>query len=251
MRGRRRRVALAAIGPRLHQLDVVVAERPEERLRALERAGVVVGLEGARRVVDERAEPGEHRTVERLGDGAGVARVGGSQPEDEARHVEELDGEATAHLHLTPVEGHVLAGPATACPVAHCVGPVLADQGHGLVGRVGVRLRELLAIGVEHEAGDGGVGPRERFVHDLRAHDRVEEPGADDVVGLRAQVHREHPREEIGVVVPAADDLGRERRGGPRVHHVGVAGEPARLFALRLGVAVGHVGRRIDGQPRV
>ena len=78
------------------------------------------------------------------------------------------------------------------------------------------------------------------------ADDAVEEPGADDLVGLRPHVHREHAVEEVGVVDPARDDLRRERRRRPGVHHVGVADEPAGLTTLRLVVAVGHVGRRVD-----
>ena len=41
-------------------------------------------------------------------------------------------------------------------------------------------------------------------VLEVRAHDGVEQPRADDLGALRAQVHRERAREEVGVVVPAA-----------------------------------------------
>ena len=52
-----------AVGPALDQLEVVVAELPEERLGALERPGVVVAVEGGGGVVDQlgqrrRAWPG-------------------------------------------------------------------------------------------------------------------------------------------------------------------------------------------------
>ncbi len=56
------------VGAALHQLEVVVAEAPEEPLGAIERARVVVGVERRRRVRDQRGEAGEHRAVERLGD---------------------------------------------------------------------------------------------------------------------------------------------------------------------------------------
>ena len=88
-------------------------------------------------------------------------------------------------------------------------------------------------------------------VLELRAQDRGEEPGADDVVRLRAHVHRKHLGEEGRVLEPAARHVRRERRGGPGVHHVGVAGEAARLVPLVRPVAIGHVGRRIDRQPRL
>ena len=45
-----------AVGPRLHQLDVVVAERPEERLRDLERPRVVERLERGGRLVDDAGQ---------------------------------------------------------------------------------------------------------------------------------------------------------------------------------------------------
>ena len=69
-RGRGGLLVLDALAVRaaLDQLDVVVAERPEERLGALERAGVVVALEGVGGALHHVGERGEHRAVERLGD---------------------------------------------------------------------------------------------------------------------------------------------------------------------------------------
>ena len=59
----------APYGALLHELDVVVAERPEEPLGALERAGVVELLErGGRARRRASRERREHRPVERLGD---------------------------------------------------------------------------------------------------------------------------------------------------------------------------------------
>ena len=52
------RLALVAVGPALHQLEVVVAEAPEERLGALERPGVVVALERGGGLVDQRRPAG-------------------------------------------------------------------------------------------------------------------------------------------------------------------------------------------------
>src|SRR5439155_5149658 len=45
--------ALFAVPPSLHQLEVIVAEPPEERLRSLQRARVVVALERLGRLGDE------------------------------------------------------------------------------------------------------------------------------------------------------------------------------------------------------
>ncbi len=43
----------------------------------------------------------------------------------------------------------------------------------------------------------------------VAADDRGEQPRADDLVRLRAQVHREGAREQVGVVLPPAHDLRR------------------------------------------
>ena len=113
---------------------------------------------------------------------------------------------------------------------------------------VALRLRHLLAIGIEHPARDRSVLPRQRTVLVLGAQQGREEPRPDDVVRLRTNVHREHAREEIRVFDPAAGNLRRERRRRPGVHDVRIAGEPARSIALVGRVPVGHVGRGVDRQ---
>ena len=150
-------------------------------------------------------------------------------------------------LHDAEVDRGVDTGPAVARPVAQRVGAVLLDERHRR-DDVALRLRHLLAIGVEHPAVDRGVGPRQRAVLEPRPHDRVEEPRADDLRALRPEIHRERALEEVGIVDPAGGDLRRERRRGPRVHDVGIGGEAAGLVALRLGEAGRAVGRGIDGQ---
>ena len=55
---------VAGVGALLDELEVVVAERPEELLGHLERAGVVVLLVRRGRGVDHDAELGEHVGVE-------------------------------------------------------------------------------------------------------------------------------------------------------------------------------------------
>ena len=69
-------------------------------------------------------------------------------------------------------------------------------------------------------------------VLELRSKHRREEPCTDDVVCLRTQVHREHAREQIRVAEPICRDLRCQRRGRPRVHDVGIPGEPVGLIAL-------------------
>ena len=245
----RRLVALAAVGPALDQLEVVVAEAPEERLGALEGAGVVVAVEGRGGLVDQVGQAGEHGPVERLGDGGEVAGAGGAVAAAEAERelgcVEQLDGEAPADLHLALVEGGVGAGPAAGGPVAHGVGAVLLEQCRSGVTTLPFDFDIFLRSGSRIQPDDGGVPPRQRVVLEVGAHDGGEQPGADDLVGLGAQVHREGAREQVGVVVPAGGDLRRERRRGPRVHDVGVADEAAGLAALGLRRSRG--GTSVDG----
>ncbi len=67
-------------------------------------------------------------------------------------------------------------------------------------------------------------------------------------MGLWAHVHREHLGIELLLDARLPRDLRGERGGGPRVHHVGVAGEAPRPPAVGLLVPVGHVGGRVHGQ---
>ena len=90
--------------------------------------------------------------------------------------------------------------------------------------------------------------PRGRVVLVVGADHAGEQPGADDVVRLGAQVHREDPLPQVVVGLPAAGDLRGQRRGRPGVHHVGVADEAARLAALVLGVALGRPRGRVERQ---
>ncbi len=210
---------------------------------------MVVALERLRRLLDDVGQRRQHRPVERLGDlaGAGAIRVLGGQPEHELRRVEDLDGQPPPDLELPGVEGGVDAVATVGRPVAHGVGAVLLQQ----VDRgdhVALGLGHLLAVGVEDPPRDGHVAPRQRAELVVGPDHGREQPGADDLVGLRPQVGREDPPEQVVVAAPAAGDLGGQRRGGPGVHDVGVGHEAAGHAALLLGVAGGHVGGRLDGQ---
>ena len=142
-------------------------------------------------------------------------------------------------------------GPAARRPVAHAVRAVLLEQRHRR-DDVALRLRHLLAIGIEHPARRSP-----RCVHGSESCSRcarstvVEQPGADDVVRLRAQVHRKRAREQIAgrpasrrrsaasatrsPTCPSRRDRRRSRRAAPRCSGA---------------IAGGHVGRRIDRQLR-
>ena len=188
------------------------------------------------------------RPVERLGD----QRAGpsaGAEAEHELAGVEDLDRQPPADLHLAVVERRCRcpAGP-LARPVAHRVGAVLLEQ----VDRgddVALGLRHLLAVRVEDPAGDRGVASTAACRARSARGRRGEQPGADDLVApAGAGPSGRSRREQVGVALPAADDLRGQRRRRPGVHDVGVADEAAGLAALVLGVAGGRVGRRVDRQ---
>ena len=137
--------------------------------------------------------------------------------------------------HLRRIERRVHARTAARRPVADGVRPVLLEQPHRR-DDVALRLRHLLAVGVEHPAGDRGVAPWQRAVLELGSQHRREEPRPDDVVGLRPERDRERPcANSSSSRLPSRDDLRRQRRCRPRVHDVGIADEAAGLAALRLG----------------
>ena len=54
----------------------------------------------------------------------------------------------------------------------------------------------------------------------------------------------------IRIAKPVSSNLRRERRCGPRIHDVGIAGEAIRLVPLTGGIAVRRVGGGIDRQLR-
>jgi hypothetical protein len=85
--------------------------------------------------------------------GPGIAEA-----EREAAGVEQLDAEAPADLHLTLIEGRVGAGSTAGGPIANRIGAVLFEQMQR-GDDVALRLRHLLAVGVEHPTGDAGVPP--------------------------------------------------------------------------------------------
>ena len=120
-------MALASVGPALDEFEIVVAERPEERFRAFECAGVVVSLERERGLGHQLAHPLDEGTVDRhaylLG---GNLAVGKS--ERKSRSVEELHGELAADLHLPRIERGVDSRPRARCPVANRVRAVIIEQ---------------------------------------------------------------------------------------------------------------------------
>ena len=166
---------VVAVGAVLHQLHVVVGEVPEEPLGAFQGPCVVEGLEGLGGAVEQFAEVGQQRPVDRLGHRTGlgcpVAGVSGFQPppewrsrgcvnsgqsavaaapragkaQHEAGGVEDLDGQAPPHLDLRLVEGCVGAGAPACRPVAHRVGAVALQQTDRR-DDVALRLGHLLAV---------------------------------------------------------------------------------------------------------
>src|SRR6266540_4779511 len=236
--------AARPVRPSLDQLQIVVAEAPEEALGHLEGPSMVVRGERAGGLLDGLGELTQHRSIERLGHDP----VRGFDREREPRCVQDLDGQPASHLDLALVERGVGAEARTRCPIPGGIRPVSLQQWHGRHD-VPLRLRHLLALRVQDPSRDGCVGPRERIVLQMRLQHGVEQPGPDDVVALRPQVHGEDAPEQVVVLAPPSGDLGRERRGGPGVHHVRIAHEAAGHAALLRREALGHIARGIHRQP--
>ena len=57
---------MRAVGPGLDQLDVVIAEEPEELLGEVKRPRVLVSLERRGALPGHRREPAEHGQVQRI-----------------------------------------------------------------------------------------------------------------------------------------------------------------------------------------
>ena len=93
---------------------------------------------------------------------------GAARREHELRHVEDLRRELAPDLELVLVERGVGSGPRRRGPVTHPVGAVLLEPLHRR-DDVALRLRHLLAVGIEHPTGDRGVRPREHAVLEMRA----------------------------------------------------------------------------------
>ena len=70
-------------------------------------------------------------------------------------------------------------------------------------------------------------------------------------MSLGREVHREGLGEQVGVALPASDDLGGQGRGGPSVHDVRVPDEAASNATLGLLVAGRCLGGRVDWQGRL
>ena len=83
---------------------------------------------------------------------------------------------------------------------------------------------------------------------EVRTNGGGKQPCANDVVCLWAHIHWENIVEQAGVINPEPSNLWSERRGGPGIHHVGFAYEPASNTALRFGEPVGNVSAWVDGQ---
>ncbi len=243
--GRRGRSLVVAGPAPLDEFDVVVAEAPEELFGLPKRRRVVVGLEVARSPTSTSSRQVlQHAAIDGLGDRPG--RLGLRQ--HELRCVEQLDGQPPPHLHLARVERGVDTRPALGGPVANRVRAVLFEQGHRRH-HVALRLRHLLAVGVEHPSGDGRVGPRQRVVLEVRPQHRREEPRPDDVVRLRAQVHRE----TCAATGPGPVSQPQTMNGvSDEVAQVSItSGSPTKPPGRPRWPAskpVGHVGRRIDRQ---
>ena len=160
--------AVLVVRPLLDQLEVVVAELPEEPLGHLERGRVVVGLErlGGLRSTTSASRPSRAQSIGSETAKGRARRADAAQ--DELRGVEHLHRQPAADLHLGLVERRVQAGAGHRGPPADRVRAVLLED----LGRdhdVALGLRHLLAVGVDDEAGDHRVRPGRDVVLEVRA----------------------------------------------------------------------------------
>ena len=240
--------ALVAVAASLHQLEVVVAERPEEASRSARARACSCSPRG-RSSTRGRASRAPSAARDRPASVTGPCGAGLASTNFDAFSSLIASRRPT---FIWPVSNAVsVPGPAAGRPVAHAVGAVLLEQAHRR-DDVALRLRHLLAIGIEHPAGDRGVAATAARRARAASAARVENSQVRMMSCACGRRSIGNTRANRSVVlVPAAGDLRRERRRRPGVHDVLVAGEAAGLIALSGAIAVRHVGRWIDRQPRL
>ena len=134
------------VGAGLYQLHIVVTEPPKERLRTLQRSGIVELIKGGGGISDHTRQPREHGLVDRHADSTGFVATEG---EHEFGDVQQLVGEFATNLHLVFTECGVNTGASRSRPVTHCVAAVFVEQVDGCH-HVAFGFRHLLAVGVKN-----------------------------------------------------------------------------------------------------
>ena len=246
----------------LDQFDVIVAELPEVVLDDFQSLGMLVVVEAFGGFAHHEGHLSHGCAVQRLGHVGRVPACGcrsthmmvlilTADGQCELGGVEQLDGQTAADLHLTFVVGGIQTQTCRSGPITHRVGAELLDR---LVrhDHVALGLRHLLVVRIKNPSRQGGIGPRQTLVFKMRAIHGGEQPGTDDVLTLRAQIHRECGVENRLVLFawlfPTGHDLRGERRGRPRIHNVRLRSEAARHIALVFAIAFRHIVGRIDWQ---
>ena len=195
------------VGAGLYQLHIVVTEPPKERLRTLQRSGIVELIKGGGGISDHTRQPREHGLVDRHADSTGFVATEG---EHEFGDVQQFVGELATNFHLVFTECGVNTRASRSRPVTHCVAAVLIEQVDGCH-HVAFRFRHFLAVRVENPPGQCGALPRDSAMGKVRTHHGGKQPRANDVVALWSHVHREDPREQIVTIHPVRSNLWRER----------------------------------------
>ena len=246
----------------LDQFDVIVAELPEVVLDDFQSLGMLVVVEAFGGFAHHEGHLSHGCAVQWLGHVGRVPACGcrsthmmvlilTADGQCELGGVKQLDGQTAANLHLTFVVGGIQAQTCRSGPITHRVGAELLDR---LVrhDHVALGLRHLLVVRIKNPSRQGGIGPRQTLVFKMRAIHGGEQPGTDDVLTLRAQIHRECGVENRLVLFawlfPTGHDLRGERRGRPRIHNVRLRSEAARHIALVFAIAFRHIVGRIDWQ---
>ena len=200
-------VALEVVGAVLNQLNVVVAESPEEGLSHFQGAGVLEVVKSGRGGVDHISQAQQHSLVNRLANLASI-QAGGrgsslsgligvprqTHRQGKLRGVKDLNGQAATDLNLGLFKGRIQTQTRRSSPVTHRVRAILFQQALG-GDHITLRLTHLLVVRVQDPARNTGVLPRQSAKLKVGAHHGREQPGTDNVLALRANIHRVNPLE--------------------------------------------------------
>ena len=217
---------VAAFGPVLDQLEVVVAEVPEELLGDLESRRVVVPVEVPGGLLDTpRRRVSSARSSGSVTSDGSSSDASAPSPYCSGAARTNFDAFSTFMDSRRPTficvssKGESAPGRASAARQRTASAPYLSMISSGTTT---LPLDLLIFL----RSGSTTKPDRAAWLHgtvtelEVRSDDGAEQPGADDVVALGPQVHRVRALEQVGVALPAGDDLRSQRGRGPGVEDV-------------------------------
>ena len=201
-------VTLKVVGAVLNQFNVVVAESPEEGLSHFQCPGVLEVVKSGRGGVDHISQAQQHSLVNRLANLASIqargwdATLSGligvprqkTHRQGKLRGVKDLNSQAATDLNLCLFKGRIQTQTRRSGPVTHRVRTILFQQALG-GDHITLRLTHLLVVRVQNPARNTGMLPRQGAKLKVGAHHGREQPGTDNVLALRANIHRVNPLE--------------------------------------------------------